>query len=146
MKGIQCYPELLVLLWHCLDANKEFLGHLLRSPHAMEIAVPCVYFLVDSRRDPARIGVVHIAIFTLLLLSGEREFCVALNRPCATRLPTDLPLFAGTHGDLVVLAIHKARAALKKREIYIGARDSFRWIQGPARPFQKNPSREISAF
>ena len=45
----------------------------------------------------------HIGIFILLLLSGERNFGVRLNKPYVTRVPMDIPVFTGTHADLLII-------------------------------------------
>jgi len=45
----------------------------------------------------------HIGVFILLLLSGERNFGVRLNKPYALRVPMDIPVFTGTHADLLIL-------------------------------------------
>jgi len=49
----------------------------------------------------------HIGIFILLLLSGERNFGVRLNKPYAIRVPMDIPVFTGTHADLLVIVRRK---------------------------------------
>ena len=72
-----------------------------------KLLVPILFLMYQSRRDPARVGLVHICTFILLKLSGERAFCVLLNTPFEMRLPTDLPLFSGSHADLVVVVLHK---------------------------------------
>ena len=89
----------------------------------MDIVVPILYFLNDARSDTcnfdlcpsfiggilidiyvsARIGLMHIGIFILLLLSGERNFGVRLNKPYATRVPMDISVFTGTHADLLII-------------------------------------------
>ncbi len=51
----------------------------------------------------AKIGLMHIGVFILLLLSGERNFGVRLNKPYATRVPMDIPVFTGTHADLLII-------------------------------------------
>lgn len=51
----------------------------------------------------ARVGLVHIGVFILLLLSGERNFGVRLNKPYHIRTPMDLPVFTGTHADFLVI-------------------------------------------
>ena len=51
----------------------------------------------------AKIGLMHIGIFILLLLSGERNFGVRLNKPYVTRVPMDIPVFTGTHADLLII-------------------------------------------
>lgn len=56
----------------------------------------------------------HIGVFILLLLSGERNFGVRLNKPYSVRVPMDIPVFTGTHADLliVVRGAHRGRGRL----------------------------------
>jgi hypothetical protein len=49
----------------------------------------------------------HIGIFILLLLSGERNFGVRLNKPYSIRVPMDIPVFTGTHADLLIIVRRK---------------------------------------
>jgi hypothetical protein len=42
-----------------------------------------------------------------LKLSGERNFGVSLNKPYQLRLPVDIPLFTGSHADLLIIVLHK---------------------------------------
>lgn len=56
-----------------------------------------------SCASAARVGLMHIAVFILLLLSGERNFGVRLNKPYTLRVPMDIPVFTGTHADLLVV-------------------------------------------
>lgn len=51
----------------------------------------------------ARVGLMHIGVFILLLLSGERNFGVRLNKPYTLRVPMDIPVFTGTHADLLIV-------------------------------------------
>ena len=51
----------------------------------------------------AKIGLMHIGVFILLLLSGERNFGVRLNKPYTTRIHMDIPIFTGTHADLLII-------------------------------------------
>ncbi|TKS89356.1 Protein HID1 HID1 domain-containing protein [Collichthys lucidus] len=55
----------------------------------------------------SRVGLMHIAVFILLLLSGERNFGVRLNKPYTLRVPMDVPVFTGTHADLLIVIFHK---------------------------------------
>ena len=52
-------------------------------------------------------GLVHIGVFILLLLSGERNFGVRLNKPYTATIPMDIPVFTGTHADLLIMVFHK---------------------------------------
>lgn len=49
----------------------------------------------------------HIGVFILLLLSGERNFGVRLNKPYTATVPMDIPVFTGTHADLLIIVFHK---------------------------------------
>ncbi len=106
-KGIQCYQEILVLFWKVVDENPLFMNHIMTHCDVTKIVVPICYILYQSRKDPSRIGLVHICTFLLLKLSGERSFGVGLNKPYDTRLPCDLPLFTGGHADLISITFHK---------------------------------------
>uniref|UniRef100_A0AAY4APX5 Uncharacterized protein n=1 Tax=Denticeps clupeoides TaxID=299321 RepID=A0AAY4APX5_9TELE len=55
----------------------------------------------------ARVGLMHIGVFILLLLSGERNFGVRLNKPYTLHVPMDIPVFTGTHADLLIVVFHK---------------------------------------
>ena len=104
---LECFQELLVLLWKFLEENPLFMNHILTKCNINELVVPICYLMYKSRRDPAQIGLVHICTFCLLKLSGERSFGVSLNKPFTKKLPTDLPLFSGGHNDLLAITLHK---------------------------------------
>lgn len=95
----------------------------------LDILVPILYYLNDARADQcespsarltlfcpfpshvphvspsaaARVGLMHIGVFILLLLSGERNFGVRLNKPYSIHVPMDIPVFTGTHADLLIV-------------------------------------------
>ncbi len=106
-KKINFYQELLILFWKFCDYNKKFLYYVLKSSEVLDIFVPILYFLIDSRDDTSKIGLMHICVFILLLLSGERNFGVRLNKPYVNKFPIDVPVFSGTHGDLLIIVFHK---------------------------------------
>ena len=43
----------------------------------------------------------------MLLLSGERNFGVRLNKPYTATVPMDIPVFSGSHADLLIIVFHK---------------------------------------
>lgn len=51
----------------------------------------------------------HIGVFILLLLSGERNFGVRLNKPYSVHVPMDIPVFTGTHADLLIVVRWRRR-------------------------------------
>ncbi|XP_065065613.1 protein HID1-like isoform X2 [Rhopilema esculentum] len=106
-KKIGFHQELLVLFWKLCDLNKKFLFYVLKSSDVLNVLVPILYHLNDARGDPSRIGLMHIGVFILLLLSGERNFGVRLNKPYTTRIAMDIPVFTGTHADLLIIVFHK---------------------------------------
>ncbi|XP_030631630.1 protein HID1-like [Chanos chanos] len=106
-KKIQFHQELLVFFWKLCDFNKKFLFYVLKSSDVLDILVPILFYLNDARADQSRVGLMHIGVFILLLLSGERNFGVRLNKPYAVRVPMDIPVFSGTHADLLIVVFHK---------------------------------------
>lgn len=99
--------ELLVLLWKCLEEIPKFMPYILRHCDITELLVPICYFMLEGRKDPAKVGLMYLCTFTLLKLSGERNFGVTLNKPYQLRLPVDVPLFSGNHTDLLIIVLHK---------------------------------------
>ncbi|KAK2820107.1 hypothetical protein Q5P01_023066 [Channa striata] len=106
-KKIQFHQELLILFWKFCDFNKKFLFFVLKSSDVLDMLVPILFYLNDARADQSRVGLMHIGVFILLLLSGERNFGVRLNKPFTLRVPMDIPVFTGTHADLLVMIFHK---------------------------------------
>jgi len=79
----------------------------LKSGSVLDILTPILHHLNDARADQSRAGLTHIGVFILLLLSGERNFGVRLNKPYTAAVPLDVPVFSGTHADLLVIVFHK---------------------------------------
>jgi hypothetical protein len=99
--------ELLILFWKCLEEMPKFLPYIMKHCDVTEIFVPICYFMLEGRKDPAKVGLMYLCTFTLLKLSGERNFGVSLNKPYQLQLPVDVPLFSGNHADLLVIVLHK---------------------------------------
>lgn len=55
----------------------------------------------------AQVGLLHLSCFTLLLLSGDRNFGVALNKPFSQSLAMDLPVFQGSYADFLILSCYR---------------------------------------
>ena len=99
--------ELLILLWKCLEEIPKFMPYILKHCDITEILVPICYFMLEGRKDPSKVGLMYLCTFTLLKLSGERNFGVSLNKPYQLHLPVDVPLFSGNHADLLIIVLHK---------------------------------------
>jgi hypothetical protein len=81
--------------------------YVLKHEDISEIAIPILYFILDSRKDVARLGLVHLCTFLLLVMSSEREFAIQLNKPYVPRVKrpyTDLPMLTnGNISDFLIL-------------------------------------------
>ena len=119
VRALSAEQEGAILLWKCLDENRAFMRWVLSAPEANICGVvrSLCFLLWTSRNNPARIGLVNIVVFVLLLLSGEREFAVALNSPYDGSLPAALPAFTGSHADLLVITLHKMVVASDARVV-----------------------------
>ena len=107
-KQIEFHQELLVLFWKLADGNSKFCLFCLQQADINEMVLPCLYFMWIGRNRPSMAGLVHLCTFILLLLSGERNFGVSLNKPYANVLPlNDLTTFTGTSADLLIIVCHK---------------------------------------
>ena len=106
-RKIQFHQELLIFFWKFCEHNKKFLFFVLKSSDVLDILTPILHHLNDARADQSRVGLMHIGVFILLLLSGERNFGVRLNKPYTATIPMDIPVFTGTHADLLIIVFHK---------------------------------------
>ncbi|CAD6185152.1 unnamed protein product [Caenorhabditis auriculariae] len=106
-KRVNFHQELLVLLWKCCEFNQKFMFYVLKTSDVLEILVPILYHISDARNDSARVGLIHMGVFLILLLSGERNFGVRLNKPYVAKAAINIPSFTGTHADLLIIVFHK---------------------------------------
>eukprot|EP00943_MAST-04B_sp_MAST-4B-sp1_P000331 g331.t1 len=107
-KQIEFHQELLVLFWKLADGNSKFLLFCIQQVDVNEIVLPCLYFMWTGRNRPSMAGLVHLCTFILLLLSGERNFGVSLNKPYSGILPlNEITKFTGTCADLLIIVCHK---------------------------------------
>jgi hypothetical protein len=104
---IPFYEELLVGFWKVLTTNKNMRIYICKETDIANILVPLLFILQTQSKEPSKFPVVQMTAFTLLLLSGHREFGVALNRPFDIKVPLDLPSFTGTFADLLVISFCK---------------------------------------
>ena len=106
-RKVQFHQELLIFFWKFCEHNRKFLFFVLKSSDVLDILTPILHHLNDARADQSRVGLMHIGVFILLLLSGERNFGVRLNKPYTATIPMDIPVFTGTHADLLIIVFHK---------------------------------------
>jgi hypothetical protein len=114
-KPIAFHRELLVLLWKLLDENEAFHRFVLVGSNAAGdssvLVAPLLYLMWQGRNDVTQVGLVHLCTFILLLLSGERSFCVSLNRAAGMQpLPDMVPgsyTATSSLSDLAILTFHR---------------------------------------
>jgi hypothetical protein len=130
--------EVLVLLWKLLDESPEFVKYILDHCDVTTVVGPILYLMWMGRSNITKVGLIHLCTFTLLLLSGERSFGVALNRSYDEKLPADMPLFEGSYADLLLIVMHKlvVDGSAKLSTLY----SFFLTIIGNASPYMKNLS------
>lgn len=58
-KRLHCHQELLVFFWKICDYNKKFLYYVLKSSDVLDVLVPILYHLNDSRADQCKWNVNH---------------------------------------------------------------------------------------
>lgn len=105
-KSVSCEQEMLTVFWQLIQLCRPFLSHTLRRDEFVELIYPVLHYVYQGRKDSAQLGRVHLGVFFLLYLSGEREFSIALNRPFNKPLVIDIPKFwNGTYADYLILVL-----------------------------------------
>lgn len=106
-QNINLEQELFVLFWKICNLNKRFMNHLLKSQEVLDIVVPILYHMNLNFQDQSKTALIHLGVFNLLVLSGERNFAVRLNKQHLPMILPNLPSFTGTHADLMIIVFHK---------------------------------------
>lgn len=96
----------LILFWRLIDRNERFLTYLLKGGDVLSMVVPVLHYLHRYREDNGQIGLVHICVYILLILSGKRNFAVRLNKHYEPEIRIPVAAFEGNHGDLLILVLH----------------------------------------
>jgi len=106
-QGIECHMEILILFWRLLDMNDGFRFHVLHVADVTLCTGPILHLMWTSRQLLSQVGLEHLCTFLLLLLSGNRAMGVKLAEPVKHKLPSDFPLFEGSHIDELIIVLHK---------------------------------------
>eukprot|EP01121_Diplochlamys_sp_Union-15-3_P011971 TRINITY_DN3522_c0_g1_i1.p1 TRINITY_DN3522_c0_g1~~TRINITY_DN3522_c0_g1_i1.p1 ORF type:complete len:876 (-),score=148.76 TRINITY_DN3522_c0_g1_i1:16-2643(-) len=114
-KTLLCHQELMIVFWHLLQGSQRFFKLIVQSDNIVDILYPLLHYAYEGRKDDAQIGIVQIVVFILMILSGEREFSVLLNKPLTLTVLIDIELFTGSYADLIVLVLIKLMVDGHKR-------------------------------
>ena len=105
-KRIRFSSELVLFVWRLVDLNKRFMSFLLQDSRLMDLVMPILACAIEAGEDDSQVGLVHVVAFLLLILSGERNFGVRLNRPFTKHFP-GFPRAEASNADVLIFAIHK---------------------------------------
>jgi len=105
-KELLCQQETLCVLWRVLLGHPALTQWVLTEADATRVVEPLLLAMLQSRKDEASLGLVHLGVFVLLLLSGERAFGVALNSAHFSNTEA-LGRTDGSLADLLVLTFAK---------------------------------------
>lgn len=105
-KRVRCHQEMLMLFWKIMVYNNGFTLYVLSQGDVTSLVSPILHFMNEGRKDEAQLGLIHLCTFVLLLLSGERQFAIALNSPMKNRPSTNVPPFTGTYADYLLLVFY----------------------------------------
>ena len=107
-KMMENAPEVLGLLWKVLDSNDVFRKHLCRELPVCRLVVPLLYHMWQARTNRECVTTMQVGLWIMLLLSGERDFAVALNEEMTEVPQYDLATsFRGTYLDLVIITFQQ---------------------------------------
>lgn len=105
-KRVHLHEELIALFWRLLEDNPAFLVHVLKTTDIVNIIDPILYYINEARNDESQTGLLHIGVYVLLFLSGERNFAVRLNKLYEPAAPIKVSAFVGNYADLIILVLH----------------------------------------
>eukprot|EP01065_Artemidia_motanka_P028572 TRINITY_DN3399_c3_g1_i1.p1 TRINITY_DN3399_c3_g1~~TRINITY_DN3399_c3_g1_i1.p1 ORF type:complete len:735 (+),score=99.65 TRINITY_DN3399_c3_g1_i1:65-2269(+) len=107
---LECSQEVACLLWKLMDSNAVFRQYTAKVLDVSGLVVPLLNVMERAKTNKAEAGNVQVALWIFMLLSSERDFGVALNKPFPGDAPFVLPIFQGNHVDLLVISFHQLLA------------------------------------
>eukprot|EP01132_Coremiostelium_polycephalum_P001207 gene1207-1523_t len=105
-KKIDLHQDLLVTFWKFISINHEFLTFVTTYETSPEFLVHLLQYMDEGRKNQTTHGIMQIGTFILLVLSGERDFAISLNKHFTAKLYIDIPqpqVFA----DFVILVMYR---------------------------------------
>lgn len=102
---VDVYQETLVLLWLIISTNRDFVKTIANLPNVADLVYSITYIMHEGRKLSNSQSTTQLCSFILLYLSGERDICVNLNTRIKKKNFGDLPEFAGTYYDYIILAL-----------------------------------------
>eukprot|EP01064_Diplonema_japonicum_P027270 TRINITY_DN3919_c0_g1_i1.p1 TRINITY_DN3919_c0_g1~~TRINITY_DN3919_c0_g1_i1.p1 ORF type:complete len:812 (+),score=195.32 TRINITY_DN3919_c0_g1_i1:50-2485(+) len=107
-KSLDNAQEVLGLVWKMLDCNVVFRKFVCKEMQIAKLVVPLLYLMWLAKTSREKVAALQVALWIMLLLSGERDFGVSLNETITTMPPKlPLPVFGGSYIDLVVIVFQQ---------------------------------------
>jgi hypothetical protein len=108
-KTIEFADDIIVLLWKIFDVNKNLLIYICNHKDVTKILIPLLFTIQINKDDQIKYPLIQIVSFVILLMSGTREFGIALNRSFEEKVPLDLPLLSDSpnYADVLICCLHK---------------------------------------
>nr|OQO23447.1 hypothetical protein B0A51_07752 [Rachicladosporium sp. CCFEE 5018] len=118
-KAVPWASEVLILSWELLQCNKRFRSFMIDTDRAHDFFVLVLFYAMDAKDDPARQGIVRMAILILQTLTVESTFGIRLNKsfigqeslPAVLRIPN----FHGSYADYLITSVHSLMTTTKGR-------------------------------
>ncbi|GAM18610.1 hypothetical protein SAMD00019534_017850 [Acytostelium subglobosum LB1] len=105
-KKIEMHQELLITFWRFISLNHDFLSFVTNSSSSPEFLVSLLQYMDEGRKAHATHGLVQIGTFILLVLSGERDFAISLNKTFNGTIVIDIPKPAG-YSDFIIIVLYR---------------------------------------
>ncbi|EAL63430.1 UPF0663 family protein [Dictyostelium discoideum AX4] len=105
-KKIELHQDLTYTMWLFLSYNHDFLRSIVNYENSPEFLIPLLQYMDEGRKSQTTHGIVQIGTFILLLLSGERDFSISLNKPFVGRIHIDIQQ-PQVYSDFVITVMYR---------------------------------------
>eukprot|EP01133_Synstelium_polycarpum_P003611 gene3611-4138_t len=86
--------------------ESDFLSFVSNYGTSPQFLVSLLQYMEEGRKSQMTHGLVHIGTFILLVLSGERDFAISLNKNFSAHIVIDMPKPQG-YADMVIMVLYR---------------------------------------
>lgn len=104
-KNVNSYDDALLLLYLFSLIRRKFILDAMELPDFIDTFYHILNIINHSSQDVKHVTSVHIGLSLFLLLSGERDFSLSLNKKFFYKLPTNFPAFTGKFSDYMIISL-----------------------------------------
>ncbi|EFA78762.1 UPF0663 family protein [Heterostelium album PN500] len=140
-KKIELHQDLLITFWRMISINHDFLNFVTTNPSSPQFLVSLLQYMDEGRRSQTTHGLVQIGTFILLVLSGERDFAISLNKPFNGHIVIDIPKPSGYSDFLIIVMYRLLMDNNDKLETYLKISSSVKPM-----PSDQTPTDEKSSI